>query len=169
LSPVRPLPPPAAIFVLTSTPPPFHTGIIILLIGASLIGTSSAPNCAGGSNSCSDRNPHRHLRPLSHHLHPSASPMAVHPSSVTIVLTELFSSPFLMDMSNIAGLAAVTALLESSSAPSPRIQLEIRHRGCEPVQVVWKHCQRQDVCRGCQSGNAPREPGGLTFIYSCSA
>jgi hypothetical protein len=51
-------------------------------------------------------------------------------SFVTIVLIKLFCSPFLENMSIIAGLAAVTALLKSS-APSPRIQLAIRHRGCE--------------------------------------
>jgi hypothetical protein len=41
------------------SPPPFHTGIVILLIGASLIGASGVPNQlqAGGYNSCTDPNP----------------------------------------------------------------------------------------------------------------
>lgn len=35
--------------------PPMVTGTVILMIGASLIGSSGIPNWGGGSNDCMDR------------------------------------------------------------------------------------------------------------------
>ncbi|KAJ3735483.1 xanthine/uracil permease [Lentinula guzmanii] len=91
--------------------PPLVTGTVVLLIGASLIGSSGVPNWGGGSNNCqtaptgifalcpSTLAP----RPL-----PWGSPEFIglgFLSFISIVLTELFGSPFLKNISIIVGLA----------------------------------------------------------------
>ncbi|EJT97062.1 xanthine/uracil permease [Dacryopinax primogenitus] len=91
--------------------PPVVTGTVIVMIGASLIGTSGAPNWAGGSNDCASR-PTSGIfqlcptifapKPL-----PWGSPQFMglgFLSFVSIVLTELFGSPFLKNASIIVGL-----------------------------------------------------------------
>ncbi|KAG8762101.1 hypothetical protein FRC12_009186 [Ceratobasidium sp. 428] len=91
--------------------PPIVTGTVILLIGASLIGESGVLNWGGGSNDC--------------HLHPTSGIFTLCPtifakrplpwgspefiglgflSFITIVLVELFGSPFLKNASIIVGL-----------------------------------------------------------------
>ncbi|CAE6481753.1 unnamed protein product [Rhizoctonia solani] len=91
--------------------PPIVTGTVILLIGASLIGESGVLNWAGGSNDC-------HLRPETgiFRLCPTISAKRPLPwgspefiglgflSFITIVLVELFGSPFLKNASIIVGL-----------------------------------------------------------------
>ncbi|KAH7322229.1 Xanthine/uracil permease [Rhizoctonia solani] len=93
--------------------PPIVTGTVILLIGASLIGESGVLNWAGGSNDC-------HLRPETgiFRLCPTIMAKCVRPlpwgspefiglgflSFITIVLVELFGSPFLKNASIIVGL-----------------------------------------------------------------
>ncbi|KAJ1299945.1 hypothetical protein OPQ81_002613 [Rhizoctonia solani] len=91
--------------------PPIVTGTVILLIGASLIGESGVLNWAGGSNDC-------HLRPQTgiFRLCPTISAKRPLPwgspefiglgflSFITIVLVELFGSPFLKNASIIVGL-----------------------------------------------------------------
>ncbi|KAJ7440770.1 xanthine/uracil permease [Mycena galericulata] len=91
--------------------PPLVTGTVILLIGASLIGSSGVLNWGGGSNGCQDF-PTSGIfelcptifapRPL-----PWASPEFIglgFLSFVSIILTELFGSPFLKNISIIVGL-----------------------------------------------------------------
>ncbi|KAL4245118.1 nucleobase:cation symporter-2 (NCS2) family protein [Abortiporus biennis] len=92
--------------------PPMVTGTVILLIGASLIGDSGILNWGGGSNDCSGR-PTSGIfelcptifapRPL-----PWGSPEFIglgFLSFAAILLTELFGSPFLKNISIIVGLA----------------------------------------------------------------
>ncbi|KAJ7089093.1 Xanthine/uracil permease [Mycena epipterygia] len=91
--------------------PPMVTGTVILMIGASLIGSSGIPNWGGGSNSC-ESFPTSGIfelcptifapRPL-----PWGSPEFIgigFLSFVSIILTELFGSPFLKNISIIVGL-----------------------------------------------------------------
>ncbi|QRW10320.1 xanthine/uracil permease [Ceratobasidium sp. AG-Ba] len=91
--------------------PPIVTGTVILLIGASLIGESGVLNWGGGSNDCHSR-PETGIfqlcptifakRPL-----PWGSPEFIglgFLSFITIVLVELFGSPFLKNASIICGL-----------------------------------------------------------------
>ncbi|KAH8118876.1 xanthine/uracil permease [Phellopilus nigrolimitatus] len=92
--------------------PPMVTGTVILMIGASLIGSSGIADWGGGSNDCMSR-PTSGLfqlcpdinapRPL-----PWGSPEFIglgFLTFVSIVLTELFGSPFLKNVSIIVGLA----------------------------------------------------------------
>ncbi|KAI0089343.1 Xanthine/uracil permease [Irpex rosettiformis] len=92
--------------------PPMVTGTVILMIGASLVGSSGIPNWGGGSNDCSGR-PTSGIfqlcptifapRPL-----PWGSPEFIglgFLSFISIILTELFGSPFLKNISIIVGLA----------------------------------------------------------------
>ncbi|THV04563.1 Xanthine/uracil permease [Dendrothele bispora CBS 962.96] len=92
--------------------PPLVTGTVVLMIGASLIGSSGAPNWGGGSNDCRSR-PSTGIfqlcpttlapRPL-----PWGSPEFIgigFLSFISIILTELFGSPFLKNVSIIVGLA----------------------------------------------------------------
>ncbi|KAJ7234922.1 xanthine/uracil permease [Mycena rebaudengoi] len=98
--------------VLKRTFPPLVTGTVVLLIGASLIGDSGALNWGGGANSCQTF-PTSGIfqlcptifapRPL-----PWASPEFIglgFLSFISIILTELFGSPFLKNISVIVGLA----------------------------------------------------------------
>ncbi|KAJ7916667.1 xanthine/uracil permease [Mycena leptocephala] len=91
---------------------PIVTGTVVVLIGAGLIGDSGALNWGGGSNGCQDF-PTSGIfqlcptifapRPL-----PWASPEFIRLgflSFVSIILTELFGSPFLKNISIIVGLA----------------------------------------------------------------
>ncbi|KAF5349350.1 hypothetical protein D9758_011800 [Tetrapyrgos nigripes] len=92
--------------------PPLVTGTVILMIGASLVGSSGVPNWAGGSNDCRGR-PDSGIfrlcptifapRPL-----PWGSPEFIglgFLSFISIILTEIFGSPFLKNVSIIVGLA----------------------------------------------------------------
>ena len=111
--------------------PPMVTGTVILMIGASLIGSSGVPNWAGGSNDCQTR-PETGIftlcptifapRPL-----PWGSPQFIglgFLSFVSIILTELFGSPFLKNASIIVGLvvgcivAGAAGYIDSSSIKS---------------------------------------------------
>ncbi|KIM38722.1 hypothetical protein M413DRAFT_19962 [Hebeloma cylindrosporum] len=91
--------------------PPIVTGTVILMIGSSLTGSSGIVNWGGGSNDCQNR-PTTGIfalcptifapRPL-----PWGSPEFIglgFLSFVTIILTELFGSPFLKNISIIVGL-----------------------------------------------------------------
>ncbi|KAI0375763.1 Xanthine/uracil permease [Pilatotrama ljubarskyi] len=92
--------------------PPMVTGTVIVMIGASLIGSSGIPNWGGGSNDCSSRPTSGFFqlcpnisapRPL-----PWGSPEFIglgFLSFISIILTELFGSPFLKNISVIVGLA----------------------------------------------------------------
>ncbi|KAL0573529.1 hypothetical protein V5O48_008434 [Marasmius crinis-equi] len=92
--------------------PPLVTGTVILMIGASLIGSSGIPNWGGGSNDCASRPSSGFFqlcpdiaapRPL-----PWGSPEFIglgFLSFVSIILTEVFGSPFLKNISIIVGLA----------------------------------------------------------------
>ncbi|KAJ7666643.1 xanthine/uracil permease [Mycena polygramma] len=92
--------------------PPIVTGTVVLLIGAGLIGDSGALNWGGGSNGCQDF-PTSGIftvcptifapRPL-----PWGSPEFIglgFLSFFTIILAELFGSPFMKNISIILGLA----------------------------------------------------------------
>lgn len=91
--------------------PVTHIGTVVLLIGADLIGTSGAANWGGGANDCMS-NPQGIFalcpttlapRPL-----PWGSPEFIglgFLSFFSIILTELFGSPFLKSISIIVGLA----------------------------------------------------------------
>ncbi|KDQ63955.1 hypothetical protein JAAARDRAFT_213723 [Jaapia argillacea MUCL 33604] len=92
--------------------PPIVTGTVILMIGASLIGSSGIPNWGGGSNDCMGR-------PTSGIFALCPTIFAPRPllwgapefigigflSFMAIILTELFGSPFLKNISIIVGLA----------------------------------------------------------------
>ncbi|KAJ3992202.1 permease family-domain-containing protein [Lentinula boryana] len=120
--------------------PPLVTGTVVLLIGASLIGSSSVPNWGGGSNNCqtaptgifalcpSTLAP----RPL-----PWGSPEFIglgFLSFISIVLTELFGSPFLKNISIIVGLAVgcivsgAAGYIDGSSISS-----------APPITFLWVH------------------------------
>ncbi|KAF8721811.1 hypothetical protein AX14_010182 [Amanita brunnescens Koide BX004] len=120
--------------VLKKIFPPIVTGTVVLLIGASLVGSSGILNWGGGSNGCQAR--------------PTSGPFSVCPnvgapraapwgspqfvglgflSFVSIILTEIFGSPFLKNISIIVGLlvgcivAAAAGYMDSttiSSAPA---------------------------------------------------
>ncbi|KAJ7172895.1 xanthine/uracil permease [Mycena crocata] len=98
--------------ILKRTFPPIVTGTVVVLIGAGLVGNSGALNWGGGSNGCQNF-PASGIfelcptifapRPL-----PWASPEFIglgFLSFISIVLTELFGSPFLKNISVIVGLA----------------------------------------------------------------
>jgi uric acid-xanthine permease len=92
--------------------PPIVTGTVIVMIGASLIGASGMSNWGGGSGPCRSAPPDSFFtlcpdisapRPL-----PWGSPEFIglgFLSFISIVLTELFGSPFLKNISIIVGLA----------------------------------------------------------------
>lgn len=91
--------------------PPMVTGTVILMIGASLVGSSGAPNWGGGSGGCMSAPEGIFAlcpttlapRPL-----PWGSPEFIglgFLSFISIILTELFGSPFLKNISIIVGLA----------------------------------------------------------------
>ncbi|KAL5529884.1 hypothetical protein ACEPAF_6141 [Sanghuangporus sanghuang] len=92
--------------------PPMVTGTVILLIGASLIGSSGIANWGGGSNDCMSR-PDTGIYQLCPNINaprplPWGSPEFIglgFLSFVSIILTELFGSPFLKNISIIIGLA----------------------------------------------------------------
>ncbi|KAI9056562.1 Xanthine/uracil permease [Trametes sanguinea] len=98
--------------VLKRVFPPMVTGTVIVMIGASLIGSSGIPNWGGGSNDCASRPTSGFFqlcpdisapRPL-----PWGSPEFIglgFLSFITIIITELFGSPFLKNISVIVGLA----------------------------------------------------------------
>ncbi|KXN81844.1 Purine permease [Leucoagaricus sp. SymC.cos] len=122
--------------------PPIVTGTVILLIGASLIGTSGIPNWGGGSNDCQGRPesgvfvlcPNTNApRPL-----PWGSAEFIglgFLSFVSIILTEVFGSPFMKNISIIIGLlvgcivAGATGYMDSSTiASAPAITFLWVHR-----------------------------------------
>lgn len=91
--------------------PPMVTGTVILLIGASLIGSSGIPNWGGGSN-CAGRPASGAYIYCPSNTSPRpalwGSPQMIglgFLSFVSIILTELFGSPFLKNTSIIVGLA----------------------------------------------------------------
>ncbi|PIL37267.1 transporter [Ganoderma sinense ZZ0214-1] len=92
--------------------PPMVTGTVIVMIGASLIGSSGIPNWGGGSNDCMDRPSSGVFRLCPTTLAPRPLPWGSPEfiglgflSFVSIILTELFGSPFLKNISIIVGLA----------------------------------------------------------------
>ncbi|KZV82024.1 Xanthine/uracil permease [Exidia glandulosa HHB12029] len=111
--------------------PPIVTGTVILMIGASLIGASGILDWGGGSNDCHGRPTDGIFalcptifapRPL-----PWGSPEFIglgFLSFITIVLTEIFGSPFLKNASIIIGLlvgsivAGAAGYMDSSSIDS---------------------------------------------------
>ncbi|KAG1784785.1 xanthine uracil permease [Suillus plorans] len=92
--------------------PPIVTGTCILMIGSSLVGSSGILDWGGGSNGCQAR-PTSGIYQLcptvvSPHALPWGSPQFIglgFLSFVSIILTELFCSPFLKNASIIVGLA----------------------------------------------------------------
>ncbi|KAF8139022.1 xanthine/uracil permease [Boletus edulis] len=92
--------------------PPIVTGTVIVMIGASLVGSSGIPNWGGGSNGCQARPTSGPLSlcptTTSKHALPWGSPEFIglgFLSFVTIIITELLGSPFLKNASIIVGLA----------------------------------------------------------------
>ncbi|KAK9899328.1 Xanthine/uracil permease [Cystobasidium minutum MCA 4210] len=91
--------------------PPGVTGLVVLLIGASLIGESGFLNWAGGSGTCHNR-PETGLFALCPNINaPKPLPWGSAQfiglgflSFVTIILVELFGSPFMRNASIIMGL-----------------------------------------------------------------
>ena len=107
--------------------PPMVTGTVILMIGASLVGDSGIPNWGGGSNDCRNRPETGFFRLCPNITAPKpklyvcvqTNPVSLlHPrrwgspefiglgfvSFVSIILTEVFGSPFLKNISIIVGL-----------------------------------------------------------------
>lgn len=91
--------------------PPLVTGTVILMIGASLIGSSGVLNWGGGSNDCAGR-PTSGIFALCPTIYaPRPLPWGSAQflglgflSFVAIILTEIFGSPFLKNASIIVGL-----------------------------------------------------------------
>ncbi|GFZ42979.1 Purine permease [Saitozyma sp. JCM 24511] len=112
--------------------PPLVTGLTVVLIGASLIGDSGFLNWGGGSNGCQERPE----LPSIFHLCPTIfakKPLAFGSpqflglgflSFVTIILVEIFGSPFMRNASIIIGLivgmivAGATGYVDSSNITS---------------------------------------------------
>ncbi|KAF5363328.1 hypothetical protein D9756_000074 [Leucocoprinus leucothites] len=122
--------------------PPIVTGTVILLIGASLIGSSGIPNWGGGSNDCQSR-PESGFFALCPNIGaPRPLPWGSAEfiglgflSFVSIILTEIFGSPFMKNISIIIGLlvgcivAAATGYMDSSTINSaPAITFLWVHR-----------------------------------------
>ena len=92
--------------------PPLVTGTVILLIGASLVGASGIQNWGGGANACASRPAAGFFALCPHVGAPRALPWGS-PEFVglgflsfgSILLTELFGSPFMKNISIIVGLA----------------------------------------------------------------
>ncbi|KIK81133.1 hypothetical protein PAXRUDRAFT_35959 [Paxillus rubicundulus Ve08.2h10] len=92
--------------------PPMVTGTVIVMIGASLLGSSGIPNWGGGSNGCQTRPTSGPLALCptvsSKHALPWGSPEFIglgFLSFSSIIITELIGSPFLKNASIIVGLA----------------------------------------------------------------
>lgn len=122
--------------------PPIVTGTTVLLIGASLIASSGAANWGGGSNDCSSR-PSSGIFELCPTIFAPKAAVWGSPqfiglgflSFMTIVLVELFGSPFMRNGSIIIGLivgcivAGATGYIDSSSIKtSPAITFLWVHR-----------------------------------------
>lgn len=106
-------------------------GTVVLMIGASLVGSSGILDWGGGSNGCQARPA---SGPLSlcpsvgaPHAAPWGSPQFIglgFLSFVSIILTELFGSPFMKNISIIVGLlvgcivAAAAGYMDSSTITS---------------------------------------------------
>ncbi|KAG8854860.1 hypothetical protein FRB96_007260 [Tulasnella sp. 330] len=91
--------------------PPLVTGTVILMIGASLIGSSGVLNWGGGSNDCSSRPTTGIFELCPTIFAPRPLPWGSAQflglgflSFVAIILTEIFGSPFLKNASIIVGL-----------------------------------------------------------------
>lgn len=92
--------------------PPIVTGTVIVMIGASLIGSSGIPNWGGGSNDCMDHPTSGYFELCPNIAAPRPLPWGSAEfiglgflSFVTIMLTEMFGSPFLKNISIVVGLA----------------------------------------------------------------
>ncbi|KAK0190335.1 permease family-domain-containing protein [Armillaria mellea] len=92
--------------------PPIVTGTVIVMIGASLIGDSGIPNWGGGSNDCMSRPASGYFQLCPNITAPRPLPWGSAEfiglgflSFATIMLTELFGSPFLKNISIVVGLA----------------------------------------------------------------
>jgi len=91
--------------------PPMVTGTVILMIGASLVGNSGIPNWGGGSNDCRSR-PETGFFQLCPNIAAPKPKLWGSPefiglgfvSFISIILTEIFGSPFLKNTSIIVGL-----------------------------------------------------------------
>lgn len=97
--------------VLKRVFPPLVTGTVILMIGASLVGSSGIPNWGGGSNACQTR-PSSGFFELCPNVGAPRAALWGSPqfiglgflSFVTIILTDIFGSPFMKNISIIIGL-----------------------------------------------------------------
>ncbi|KAJ7206217.1 xanthine/uracil permease [Mycena rebaudengoi] len=111
---------------LKRTFPPLVTGTVVLLIGASLIGDSGALNWGGALS---------HIfapRPL-----PWASPEFIglgFLSFISIILTELFGSPFLKNISVIVGLA-VGCIVAGAAGYIDRSSID----SAPSITFLWVH------------------------------
>ncbi|RPD67033.1 Xanthine/uracil permease [Lentinus tigrinus ALCF2SS1-6] len=121
--------------------PPIVTGTVIVMVGASLIGSSGIANWGGGSNNCMQR--------------PSSGPFQLCPNTsaprplpwgspefiglgflsfVSIILTELFGSPFMKNASVIVGVvvgcivAGAAGYIDGSSVQSAPV-----------ITFIWVH------------------------------
>ncbi|KAM6490396.1 xanthine/uracil permease [Amanita muscaria] len=97
--------------VLKRVFPPLVTGTVILMIGASLVGSSGIPNWGGGSNACQTR-PSSGFFELCPKVGAPRAALWGSPqfiglgflSFITIILTDIFGSPFMKNISIIIGL-----------------------------------------------------------------
>ncbi|KAI0053787.1 Xanthine/uracil permease [Auriscalpium vulgare] len=127
--------------------PPMVTGTVILLIGASLIGSSGIPNWGGGSNDCQSR-PATGFFVLCPDITAPKPLLWGSPQFIglgflsfsTILMTELFGSPFLKNISIILGLAVgcivagACGYIDSSSI-----------RSAPSITFLWVHTFKLSV------------------------
>nr|GAT55564.1 predicted protein [Mycena chlorophos] len=126
--------------------PPLVTGTVILCIGASLIGSSGIPNWGGGSNcesrptsgfyqTCPDISAPRPL--------PWGSPELIGLgllSFVSIILTEIFGSPFLKNTSIIIGLL-VGSIVAGAAGYADRSSID----SAPAITFLWVHTFKLNV------------------------
>ncbi|KAK2465885.1 hypothetical protein APHAL10511_001526 [Amanita phalloides] len=117
--------------VLNRIFPPLVTGTVVLIIGASLIGSTGIPNWGGGSNTCETRPTSGPYSLCPNVNAPHAAPWGAPQfiglgflSFLSIILTEIFGSPFMKNISIIIGLlvgsiiAGATGYMDGSTITS---------------------------------------------------
>ncbi|KAF9445332.1 purine permease [Macrolepiota fuliginosa MF-IS2] len=160
--------------------PPIVTGTVILLIGASLVGTSGIANWGGGSNDCQARPETGFFALCPNIAAPRPLPWGSAEfiglgflSFVSILLTEVFGSPFMKNISVIIGLligcivAAATGYMTSdtiNSAPAitflwvHRFKISVYPSAILPMLAVYVSLTMESIGDITASAEVSRQP-----------